>query len=283
MVLKNLDKEKYVARAVKVSKSGKWPISFEKLKKDFDVVFIAMHGEYGEDGTLQSILDENGILYTGSGVAASRLGMDKIASQKVFKKAGLLVPGDPKGFPAVVKPADRGSSVGVSIARNFLELDSAVKTALNQSRRIMVQEYIAGRELTCGVLEIKRKLTPLLPTEIIPKSKFFDYVAKYKKGGSQEITPPNLPPAVIKKIQQAAIKAHQAIGANGYSRSDFILAMPNAKNQVPKIYILEINTLPGMTETSLLPQEAKAVGISFPQLLDRIIEAALRKNSKLKF
>ncbi len=275
MVLKFLDHAKYDARPIRVSKSCKWPITFDQLKKNFDVVFIAMHGEYGEDGTVQRILEKLEIPFTGSGSQASELGMDKLASEAVFKKVGLLVPGRPNGFPIVIKPADRGSSVGVNIARNFKELEMAVKNAAGHSRKIMAQEYIAGRELTCGVLEVGGQLRPLLPTEIISKSKFFDYKAKYVKGASREITPPKLPPPMIKKIQQAALKAHKAIGAKGYSRTDFILEDRGKSIENSNLYVLEINTLPGMTEMSLLPQGAKAVGISFQKLLDYIIETAL--------
>ncbi|MEK7191966.1 MAG: D-alanine--D-alanine ligase [Patescibacteria group bacterium] len=284
MILRFLNPNQYAAKGIVISKKGKWPIPPEKFKKKFDLAFIAMHGEYGEDGTLQSILDKNRIRYTGSGVKASRLGMDKAKSLLLFKKNGLDVPkftvvkGNPTlseakmlfGLPLAVKPADRGSSVGVSIVKKLQELPEAIKSALKHSQNVMIQEYINGREFTCGVLEINGKLKPLPPTEIIPRhGRFFDYEAKYLSGMSEEITPPRISQKEIKKIQQAALKAHQAIGARGMSRTDMIWS--------DKIYVLEINTIPGMTQTSLLPQEAKEAGIEFPEMLNLIVESALNK------
>ncbi len=302
MILENLDKQKYFAKGIKISKKAEWPISPAEIKKGFDLVFIAMHGEYGEDGTVQKILDKYKIRYTGSGAKASALGMDKAKSSAVFKKAGLKAPDfslihvGPKfnfkleiGYPAVVKPNDRGSSVGISIVESFSGLLPAIKKASEYSRDIMIQKYIKGREFTCGVLEFNGKPKPFLPTEIIPRSsRFFDYDAKYTSGASREITPPRLPNSQIRKIQEIAVKAHKAIGARGFSRTDMIMesrsqsdrgssiesGQSNAQHRTSNIYVLEINTIPGMTETSLLPQAAKAGGISFPKLLDLIIESA---------
>lgn len=287
MVLENLDREKYAAKSVQISKTGKWPVSPAKIKKEFDLAFIAMHGEYGEDGTVQKILDKYKIRYTGSGAKASALGMDKAKSSLIFKKSGLNIPAFDlihvgKNFklsvdlPVVVKPNDRGSSVGISVVEKFTDLMPAIAKASEYSPNVVIQKYIKGREFTCGVLNINGKPKPFLPTEIIPRSRFFDYKAKYEIGGSQEITPPRLFKSEIKKIQQIALRAHKAIGARGFSRTDVILEEnPKSKNQNPKFYVLEINTLPGMTETSLLPQAAKAGGIDFPKLLDLIIESAL--------
>lgn len=279
MVLANLDRKKYSAKAVLISKKAKWAISPAKIKKDFDLAFIAMHGEYGEDGTVQAILDKYKIPYTGSGVRASQLGMDKAKSAAKFKKAGLKTPDfklvhiGPKfnfklevKYPVVVKPNDRGSSVGISLVESFRDLLPALKKASEYSHNVLIQQYIKGREFTCGVLEANGKPTAFLPTEIIPRSsRFFDYDAKYTSGASQEITPPHLPNDEIRTIQRLAVKAHKAIGARGLSRTDFIWTGGK------KFYVLEINTIPGMTETSLLPQAAKAGGISFPKLLDLII------------
>lgn len=282
MILKNLDKSRYEARGIKISKKAQWPVSLAKIKKNFDLAFIAMHGEYGEDGTVQRLLDKYKIPYTSSGAEASRLGMDKAASARLFEKAGLKTPkfvmfkkGIKFSFdrPVVVKPADRGSSVGISIVENFADFPKAVKKALQFSPNVMIQEYIKGREFTCGVLEVGGWLKPFLPTEIILlKSRFFDYQAKYTSGATKEITPPpHLSKPDIRRLQKMALKAHRAIGAGGFSRSDFILAEDG------NFYVLEINTIPGMTETSLLPQAAKAGGINFPKLLDLIIESALRR------
>lgn len=284
MVLTNLDKKKYWAKPVKISRKGKWPIIPSELKKKFDVAFIAMHGEYGEDGQVQMILGKYHIPFTGSGVRASQLGMDKIKSARIFEEVGLNIPefavvGGVKkfmfNFPVVVKPIDRGSSVGVSIVRDIRELPGALESAGKYSKRVMVQKFIKGRELTCGVLEAHGKVRALPPTEIIPRSgTFFDYRAKYTAGESRELTPARLTREQLREVQKAAIKAHRAIGARGFSRTDMILADPSAGGG--KLYVLEINTIPGLTETSLLPQQAKADGVTFPELLDAILDAALR-------
>lgn len=289
-VLENLNKEKYQARAVVISKKGSWPMKPTEIKKKFDVVFIAMHGEYGEDGTVQRILDKHKIKYTGSGAKASAQGMDKVIASGIFAKArlkipkfsllkiknGNLVPTNSRQsmfqLPVVVKPTDRGSSAGTAIVKKVQELLPAVQEAAKFSQNIMVQQFVEGREFTCGVIEIKGKLKALPPTEIVPKLRgFFDYYSKYTSGASREITPPRIPSKEIKKIQTLSLKAHRAIKASGVSRTDFI------QDESGQLYVLEINTIPGMTATSLLPQEAKAAGIEFPKLLDLIIAAALKK------
>ena len=258
-----------------------------------DVVFIAMHGEFGEDGTVQGLLEAMGIPYTGSGVLASALGMDKPRAYAVFRDTGLAVPdffaidrgawreaGEgirsraeaAFGFPLVVKPANRGSSVGITIAASSADAEAGVAEAFRHADRVILQRYIAGTEVQCGVLETDAGTIPLPPTEIVPKERaFFDYYSKYTPGATSEITPPRLPADTIRRIQKTALLAHQAIGAAGMSRTDMILGADG------ELYVLEINTIPGMTETSLLPQAAAAIGISFPKLLDTIIEAALRK------
>ena len=256
-------------------------------------VFIAMHGEFGEDGTVQGLLEAMSIPYTGSGVLASALGMDKPRAYAVFRDAGIRVPdflvldrkhwreeGDTIrsraeaafGFPLVVKPADRGSSVGITIASSSPDAEAGVVEAFRHADRAILQRYIPGTEVQCGVLETDAGTIPLPPTEIVPKERvFFDYYSKYTPGATSEITPPRLPADTIRRIQKTALLAHQAIGAAGMSRTDMILGADG------ELYVLEINTIPGMTETSLLPQAAAAIGISFPKLLDTIIEAALRK------
>jgi D-alanine-D-alanine ligase len=177
-------------------------------------------------------------------------------------------------IPAVIKPNNGGSSVGVSIVKSKKEFQSEVKKALQVNDSVMVQQFIEGREFTCGILENNEGIPfALPPTEIIPKaSKFFDYKAKYKIGGSLEVTPANLSKAMTKKIQSLALNAHVALGCRGISRSDFIL-------KGSTFYILETNTIPGMTETSLLPQAAKAAGISFSEMLDLIISSGLQVRS----
>ena len=256
-------------------------------------VFIAMHGEFGEDGTVQGLLEAMSIPYTGSGVLASALGMDKPRAYAVFRDAGIRVPdflvldrkhwreeGDTIrsraeaafGFPLVVKPADRGSSVGITIASSSPDAEAGVVEAFRHADRAILQRYIPGTEVQCGVLETDAGTIPLPPTEIVPKERtFFDYYSKYPPGATSEITPPRLPADTIRRIQKTALLAHQAIGAAGMSRTDMILGKDGA------LYVLEINTIPGMTEASLLPQAAAVVGISFPKLLDIIIELAMRR------
>jgi D-alanine-D-alanine ligase len=252
--------------------------------KGFSFVFIAMHGAFGEDGRIQALLEWIGVPYSGSGFLSSAMAMDKEISNEFYKKIELRVPHfvvlekNLKNktlnikIPVVVKPANGGSSVGISIVKVRSDLPRALTRAFKEGRRIMIQEYIEGREFTCGVLEDKQgKAFALPPTEIIPKaSDFFDYKAKYKIGGSLEITPARLSKALTKNIQAMALKAHNSLGCNGMSRSDFIL-------KGSKFYILETNTIPGMTQTSLLPQAAKVADIDFPTMLDLIIAAGLRR------
>ncbi len=295
-ILKNLDRKKYILEPVVIGKNGKWKMQGKELeppdalklaeKRGVEVVFIALHGKYGEDGTIQGLLEFLDIPYTGSGVLASALAMDKIRSSELFVLHGFLVPKfsafSKKNrkkifwagkFPVVVKPADGGSSVGVSIVKRKSELPNAIKKAFAVSEVIMLQEYIRGDEVACGVLDVGRKPLAFPPTQIIPqKREFFDYHAKYVPGASREVTPPELPKETIRKIQNAALLAHRVLGCSGLSRTDMIV-----KNG--KIYLLETNTIPGMTETSLCPQAAKAAGISFPELLDKIIQGALRRGA----
>lgn len=305
-VLKALDLNKFKILDIKISKDNIWLDSStnkslsekEGLKylreQKVDLVFIIIHGEYGEDGTLQKLLEDEGIKYTGSSSEASKLAMDKVASSKILTDVNLLVPTyisinkedwqkesqrhidlalSGFGLPLVVKPTDRGSSVGTHIINENSQIITTVDDAFQFSENVMLQEFIRGREITCAVIEGKKgEDLPLIPTEIIPDTKhdFFNYVAKYEKGESIELTPPDLPDEMIKKIQISAIKAHASIGCTGISRSDFILADNN-------LYILEINTIPGMTETSLVPQGAKALGIEFSILVETIIESALKR------
>lgn len=274
MVLENLDKKKYKADSIIISRDGLWPISQDDLKNNFDIVFIAMHGEYGEDGTIQAILEKIRIPYTGSGPKASKLGMEKIAFAKLMRRNNILTPplftDKNINLPLVVKPVNRGSSVGVTLVKKWDELPEAIKYAKKYSEQIIFQKYIKGREFTCGVMEINKKPQALPPTEIISKNPFFDYEAKYA-GASEEITPPsNLSEDKFQELQNLALRVHQLVECRDYSRTDFLMDAEG------KIYTLEINTLPGMTAASLLPQAAKVAGVNFPQLLDIIINNALQ-------
>lgn len=245
--------------------------------------FLALHGRFGEDGSMQEILQELGIPYTGSGVEASRLAMDKIASRKIFEVYGLSVPRykivdksfsltnwkmqNHLSFPLVIKPARHGSSIGLSIVDKMVQLNQALDLAFGFDEKILVEEFIAGREVTVGILD--EKALPVI--EIIPKRRFFDYTAKYKAGMTRYRVPARLKKDLAEKIQNTALSAHRLLGCSGCSRVDMILS----KDQIP--FVLEVNTIPGLTETSLLPKAARRVGIGFTQLCLKLIELAYEK------
>jgi len=251
--------------------------------KEINCAFIALHGRFGEDGQIQRALDDLGIPYTASGASASELAMDKIASREIFKKNGLAVPtyrvfegtSDQAPdiavqgfiFPLVVKPATHGSSIGLSIVDNREDLSGAIDLALSFDARIVIEEYIKGRELTVGILE--EEALPVI--EVVPKRRFFDYQAKYQTGMTDYIVPAQLPDSISEKTQQAALAAHRSLGCYGCSRVDIILSQDN----VP--FILEINTIPGLTSTSLLPKAAKILGMDFTQLCLKLINLAYEK------
>ena len=250
-----------------------------------DAALIILHGPFGEDGTIQGLLDLLDIPYQGSGVLGSALGMNKLASKHLYEKAGLLVPpymvlGQNDGFdedactrslglPLVVKPVGSGSSVGISIVKSKDLLKNAVKEAFTQDDKVLIEAYIDGIELTGGVIgNDQLEAFPLI--EIVPDKsyEFFDYAAKYTAGATKEICPARINDEMAEKAQEIAKTAHQALFCKGYSRTDMIL-----KNQ--DIFVLETNTIPGMTATSLLPQAAGKAGISFGRLLDRLIELSM--------
>lgn len=254
---------------------------------NLDVALIIMHGRWGEDGTVQGLLDLLGIPYQGSGVLASAIAMNKEVSKTLYRQAGLDVPRalffsrhevmDPEaiiaelGLPVVIKPVTEGSSIGVTIARDVQQLRDGMQLALQYDRRILVEEFIQGIEVTAGVLG-NDELQALPLVEIVPGSDypFFTYDAKYLPGATTEIVPARLSPEMTAKVQECGLKAHRALGCRGYSRTDTIV-------KDDKVYVLETNTIPGMTATSLFPQAAKAAGLDFPALLDRLIELALEK------
>ena len=273
-VVKNLDKKKYLAIPVVISKEGK---GFDRINKNKpDIVFIALHGKFGEDGTVQGMLELLGIPYTGSGVLASSIGMDKLMFRKLMHAEGITSPDYfvvnknekvRKLFkpPYFVKPFDGGSSVGVSIVKKGKELENALKLVFRYSETAIVEEFVEGLEVTCGVLGNDNPVA-LPVTEIHPiKGDFFDYKSKYNENGSEEITPARISKKMTEEVRGLAVKIHKLVGARGFSRVDFILQ----KGKTP--IVLEINTIPGMTPMSLLPKAAAAAGITYPQLLDRII------------
>lgn len=296
-VIRHLSRDKYRVFDLLLSKSGEWHIDGmastpDKIFRSLDVVFNALHGEFGEDGRAQKIFDMYGISYTGSGNWASFMAMNKPLARETFREAGLRVPegvvvkeGDDleeatyqiarKMAPSwVVKPAKRGSSIGISIAHDIDGLTKAIKYALTCDNVAIVEKHIAGREATCGVVESFRDedyyTFPVV--EIIPpnEANFFDYKVKYN-GKTKEICPGRFDMKTKLTIQDMARRAHIALGCKNYSRSDFIVARDG-------VYLLETNTLPGLTAESLLPKAASAIGLEFPQLLDHLIELARQKN-----
>jgi len=256
--------------------------------REIDVALIILHGRLGEDGTIQGMLELLDIPYHGSGVLGSALGMNKIVAKRLYEHAGLpvarwlVLEGDEPdpgslvektlGFPAVVKPEQEGSTIGITIVRKPEELEPALELARRYDRLVLVEEYLRGVEITGAVLG-NRTPQALPLVEIIPGDKygFFTYEAKYTAGATREICPARLGEAVTRKAQDYAVRAHQALKCRGYSRTDMI-----ARDD--EVYLLETNTIPGMTATSLFPQAAAAAGISFPELLDRLLELALEKD-----
>lgn len=255
-----------------------------------DAAFILLHGLHGEDGTMQGFLDLLGLPYQGAGVLGSALAMDKNLAKTLYRLHGLPVaawemarPEDRRDparildrlrLPLVIKPVRQGSSIGMSIVREPRQLAPALETAFVHDSEVMVEEYIQGREITVGVLG-NRELEPLPVVEIIPdrRFEFFDYDAKYQPGASREICPAEIEPRLRDTAWQYALTAHRALQLRGYSRTDMIIADDG-------IYLLETNTIPGMTPTSLLPQAAAEAGYTFAALLDRLIGLALEQRQE---
>lgn len=254
------------------------------LSYDLGLAFVAMHGSFGEDGKLQAILEEISLPYTGSAPAASALAMDKIASKKKFQDAGLFAPRyfildrnhkgfkNSLGFPLVVKPVCGGSSLGLAIVDNIQELKLAIDAAFQYDRKIIIEEYLRAREMTVGILED----CALEAIEIKPKRRFFDYQAKYESGQTEYIVPADVSQNTMQLLKDTALKAHSALGCSFFSRVDIILS------DEAKPYVLEVNTIPGFTTTSLLPKAALHKGISFAELILKISQAALSVRHKDK-
>ena len=246
------------------------------LPKDVDLAFITIHGTFGEDGQLQEILEERGVPYTGDGVEASRAAFDKILSKEKFREHDVVTPEwevievgqrPTISVPLVVKPARQGSTVGVVIVKTASELDSAIAAAGKYDRKLLIEEFVSGRELTIGVLG--DQALPIL--EIIPKGGFYDFNNKYPflnpqaGGGAEHVCPANIDPGKTKQIQEQALHAFRALDLVVYGRVDVLL--PDSGDP----FVLEVNTIPGMTEASLLPEAAAAAGINYVDLCARII------------
>lgn len=247
-----------------------------------DVIFLALHGGSGEDGTLQSLLELTGIPYTGSGPLASAVAMDKDVAKRLLVHAGVptpdwvMVPYDAKdagerfGFPFVVKPNKQGSTVGLTVVRSFADYDDAVEEALRHDDEVMIEKFVPGREFTVPILGEE----PLPVGEIIVEREIFDYETKYQPGMAQEIFPADLPGELVVRAQSYALKAHRALKLSGYSRVDFRL---DAEGEM---WCLEANTLPGMTSASLFPKGAAAAGMGFPEVCERICQIAIEEHAR---
>lgn len=275
-----------------VEKLGYLPLPFDAsdniaqklIEEEIEVAFIALHGRFGEDGTIQRILEDLNIPYIGSGIKASVFALNKIRSKEVFISNNLLTPSFTQlnsisismskfanscklKLPWVVKPAREGSTIGITIIKNRDEFIKACQLARKYDHDVLIEEYVSGKEITVGVIGAK-KLTPLPIIEIIPKKGFYDFEAKYTKGMTEFKIPASLSEDIYIKAQEIACKAHQALGCYGMSRVDMICGHNN------QIYILEVNTIPGLTKLSLLPKAAAYMGMSFENLVDTLLSYA---------
>jgi len=259
------------------------------ITAEADVAFIALHGRYGEDGTIQGLLEMEGIPYTGSGVLASAMAINKIISKKIFRQEGILTPKfkvlnkgewesgskvsikklvDKFGLPIVVKPVLEGSSLGLSIVKKEKDLITAINEAFKYDTEVLIEEYIDGKEITVGILGNDEPIVlPII--EIKPKDGVYNFEAKYTKGMTEFIIPAQLKDSLYNQARKMSYRAYQALKCSGMARVDLMVAEDD------KPYVLEVNTIPGMTETSLLPQAAQAADISFEELVIKILEYAL--------
>lgn len=293
-VIENLS-DKYVPIDVFISKDGAWhvdgaPVTPYKIFQNADVVFNAMHGEYGEDGKIQQLMDKFSVKYTGSRALASAIGMNKAMAKEILLKAGIKTPVFrvlKKGIevnqeaekifktcpmPAIVKPNGSGSSMGVSLVKKLSDIAPAIEKAFLYSEVVIVEEFINGKEATCGVIDNFREknIYPLLPVEICHSKEFefYNYDAKNSLK-SEQICPGNFSKTENEMIQKMAVQAHQVLGLRHYSRSDFIVHPKRG------VYILEVNTLPGLTKESLFPKSLEAIGCPFSLFLDHVLTMAM--------
>ncbi len=267
-------------------------LSTQTLDASIDVVFPVLHGPYGEDGTVQGLLKLSGIPFVGASVLGSAIGMDKDVMKRLLRDAGipvakfLVLKKDDKidfhyadkavGLPFFVKPANLGSSVGVSKVKNKHEFENAVNTAFSYDSKILIEQHIEGREIECSVLGNENPIASL-PGEVIPRHEFYSYEAKYiDENGAELVIPAKLPNKIVKKIQELSIAAFKTLCCEGMARVDFFLA------KTGKLYVNEINTIPGFTKISMYPKLWEASGISYTQLIDRLIQLAIERFEREK-
>ncbi|WP_244833800.1 D-alanine--D-alanine ligase [Clostridium sp. BJN0001] len=275
-VIENLDKNKYEVEKIVIDKKE------DVIKKvnGIDFALLALHGKFGEDGTIQAVLETMGIPYSGCGPLSSGMCMDKDISKAVLKSSGIrtapwinIIKNEEidyeeikkLGYPVVVKPTHGGSSVATSIVKDSKEIESSVKEAFKWDNEVIIEKFIEGEEIACPVYN--NKMLPVIA--IKPNSEFFDYKAKYTDGGATEVVV-TLSKELNKEVEKMALETYKALKCEVYSRVDMIIT----PEKVP--YILEVNTLPGMTNSSLIPKSAKAINITFPKLLDMIIEDSMK-------
>ncbi len=300
-VCKNIPRSDYSVSPIYITKTGKYVFGSEEKKpenilsetpldisesinkfRNFDVIFNALHGPFGEDGSFQAFLHTLGIPNTGSPMSSSSLAMDKMRARMVMRAGGIPVPDsvyltsstDEIPFlPAVIKPNQNGSSYGITIVREKKDLLSAIKTAFQFDKIVIAEELLTGKEITCAIVDRGGENIQALPVTLIEPQvgEFFDLKSKYERGGSIETTPAPISDESTKYAQKLALQTHQLIGCKGITRTDMFL------DKKGNIKVIEINTLPGMTDTSLVPQAAKIIGITFPDLLSIIVEEAMSR------
>jgi D-alanine-D-alanine ligase len=250
--------------------------------EDFDIIFIALHGGDGENGKIQAIFEEKGIVYTGSNSKSSKIGLDKVVSKELFIENGIptapyvILKKNEKidiklKVPFVIKPRGEGSSIGLTIVKNKKEIKSAIENAFKYGNEILVEKYIKGREVTVSILD--NKVLPII--EIVPANDYFDFDSKYSNKETQYLLPVEIEKDVKENIERIALDVFNVVNCNDYARIDMII------DELNNPYVLEINTIPGFTETSLVPKAAKAIGLEFEDLCERIAELALLRK-KLK-
>src|SRR5215218_2034138 len=306
-VLESLDPERYEVREIEIGRDGRWELPRGRQEElgpgeaplpvplngqpeplgDIDVVFPVLHGPFGEDGTVQGFLELAGVAYVGAGVTASALCMDKDLFKAVMRDKGIPVVDsvtvlernreqveNPFGLPVVIKPARLGSSVGISIAKTPEEFSRALDLAFEHDEKVLVEEHCAGVEVECSVLGNEEPIASI-PGEIVPLvSEWYDYKAKYEEGGMDLVVPPRLDEATIARVQELAVAAFVASDCEGMARVDFFV------REDGKVLVNELNTIPGFTSTSVYAKLFEASGISYRELLDRLVELALERRDR---
>ncbi len=286
-ILENIDREKFDVLEIFVDKNKKYKIGEEIFNEEdgineikninIDVVFPIIHGEYGEDGELQEKLEKAGIKFVGHSSEVSRLTIDKNKTNKVLQENEINIPQSkiinkndfsvPFNFPIIVKPVDEGSSVDLFKLNNEEEYKNSLNKIFENHNELLAQEFVKGREFTCGVIEINNVATPLVASEVVlTKGELFDYEAKYTQGGCIEVTPAEVGNDLMNRIKETVVRCHKVLGCRSISRTDMIL-------RDDKLYVLEINTVPGMTKTSFIPQQAKVCGYEMKELMSLLIES----------